>query len=59
MNMGQYGAYIVPAYAVSALVIAALAAAKVAAYRRLRTAIEELERSGVHRRSRGKDHGAS
>ena len=56
--MGQYGAYIFPAYAISALVVATLAATRIVTYRRLRIAIEKLEQSGVQRRSSGKAHGA-
>jgi heme exporter protein CcmD len=52
--LGQYGAYIVPAYAISALVIVTAVVTKVVAYRRLRAAIDELERAGVQRRSQGK-----
>ncbi|GIL00477.1 MAG: hypothetical protein BroJett030_03760 [Alphaproteobacteria bacterium] len=49
--LGQYAAYIVPAYAVSAAVIAGLTAWTLLQYRRRLREIATLEEKGVRRRA--------
>jgi heme exporter protein CcmD len=49
--LGQYGAFIVPAYAVSAIVIAGLILRTIAIHSSRRAEIRELEERGIKRRA--------
>ena len=51
MDLGPHAAFIVAAYAIVIVVVAALIGWVIADYRRQRTTLQELERSGLTRRS--------
>ena len=48
---GEYGAYIIPAYAASAAVIFGLIIWPILVYRQRRADIDRLEKQGIKRRS--------
>jgi heme exporter protein D len=51
MDLGPHAAFIVAAYAIVIVVVAALIGWVITDYRRQRTTLQELERSGLTRRS--------
>jgi heme exporter protein D len=59
MDLGPHASFIVASYAIVVVVVIALIGWVIADYRRQRTILQDLERSGVTRRSARQASGSS
>jgi heme exporter protein D len=59
MNLGPHASFIVAAYTIAGVVVIALIGWVIADHRRQRTILQDLERSGVTRRSARQASGGS